>query len=233
MKKTENETVKPSEACPVNEPECHWLDELDKLRQENSELKLLVTTDTLTGLYNFRYFQEHLLREMERTTRAGRPTCIIMIDIDFFKAINDEWGHEAGNQALKEAANVFRQAIRSSDVVCRYGGEEFVIILPQTTLPTAVNVAERVRLWLEKTAVNYEGDSINLTASFGVGVYNKDKILSIEEFVDSVDQFLYQAKQQGRNRVCHADYASVKSETSVSSEEKAALFERDNDNMQG
>ena len=199
--------------------------ELASLRSENAELKLLVTTDTLTGLYNFRYFQENMGREMERTGRAGRPTSIIMIDIDFFKAINDEWGHEAGNQALKMAASAFKQAVRSSDVVCRYGGEEFDIILPQTTLPTAVGVAERVRLWLEQTRLDFEGDTIYLTASFGVGVYTKEKEMSLETFVDSVDQYLYQAKQQGRNQVCHADYSEVKSETSVSAEEKTALFE--------
>ncbi|MBT4074948.1 MAG: GGDEF domain-containing protein [Gammaproteobacteria bacterium] len=217
------------ESCPVDEPDCHWLTELSSLRSENSELKLLVTTDTLTGLYNFRYFQENLSIEMERTLRAGRPTSIIMIDLDFFKSINDKWGHEAGNQALKMAATVFKQAIRLSDVVCRYGGEEFVIILPQTTLPTAVNVAERVRLWLEQAVVEFEAESFTLTASLGVGVFSKDSEYTRESFVDSVDQYLYQAKQQGRNQVCHVDYSTLKSETSVSAEEKSALFGNNQD----
>ncbi len=212
------------ENCPVDQLDCQWLQELSLLRSENTELKQLVTTDTLTGLNNFRYFQENLSIEMERTLRAGRPTSIIMIDLDFFKAINDERGHEAGNQALKVAAVVFKQAIRLSDVVCRYGGEEFVIILPQTTLPTAVNVAERVRLWLEQAQVEFEGEIFTLTASLGVGVFSSDSELTQESFVDSVDQHLYRAKEQGRNQVCHADFSTIKSETSVSAEEKSALF---------
>jgi diguanylate cyclase (GGDEF)-like protein len=212
------------EKCPVNVGDCQWLKELSILRSENSELKLLVTTDTLTGLYNFRYFQDNLSIEMERTLRAGRPTSIIMIDLDFFKSINDKWGHEAGNQALKMAATVFKQAIRLSDVVCRYGGEEFVIILPQTNLRTAVSVAERVRSWLEKTPVEFEGEEFSLTASLGAGVFTAGNNFTVESFVDSVDQYLYQAKEQGRNQVCHADYSTIKSETSVSAEEKSALF---------
>ncbi len=217
------------EICPVDQPDCQWLQELSHLRSENTELKLLVTTDTLTGLNNFRYFQDNLSIEMERTLRAGRPTSIIMIDLDFFKAINDKRGHEAGNQALKVAAAVFKQAIRLSDVVCRYGGEEFVIILPQTNLPTAVNVAERVRFWLEQAQVEFEGETFTLTASLGVGVFTKENEFTRESFVDSVDQYLYQAKEQGRNQVCHADYSTLKSETSVSAEEKSALFGSNDD----
>jgi len=213
------------ESCPVKVDDCEWLKELAQLRSENDELQLLVTTDTLTGLYNFRYFQDHLSKEMQRSLREGRPTCIIMIDLDFFKSINDKWGHEAGNLALKMAASVFRQAIRLSDVVCRYGGEEFVIILPQTTLPIAVSVAERVRLWLEQATIDFEGETFNLTASFGVGAFSKENEVTLEAFVDSVDQYMYQAKQQGRNQVCHADFTSVKSETSVSAEERSALFD--------
>ncbi len=217
------------ETCPVNVDDCQWLQELSRLKVVNAELELLVTTDTLTGLYNFRYFQDQLSKEMQRTLRAGRPTCIIMIDLDFFKAINDERGHEAGNQALKVAATVFQQAIRLSDVVCRYGGEEFVIILPQTGLPTAVNVAERVRLWLEQSVVEFEGETFGLTASFGVGVFSTENEISLDSFVGSVDQYLYQAKEQGRNQVCHADFSTIKRETSVSAEEKSALFTHTSD----
>lgn len=217
------------ESCPVKIDDCEWLRELSRLRSENDELQLLVTTDTLTGLYNFRYFQDHLSKEMQRTRREGSPTCLIMIDLDFFKSINDQRGHEAGNQALKSAAKVFRNAIRLSDTVCRYGGEEFAIILPQTTLPVAVNVAERVRLWLEQSTVRFENEKFTLTASFGVGIYTKDSDRTPEAFIDSVDQYLYQAKQQGRNQVCHADYSTVKSETSVSAEEKSALFDSNED----
>lgn len=210
--------------CPVGEDDCRWLDELARLQAENVELKQLATTDTLTRLYNFRYFREMLLKEMEQTQRAGQPTGLIMIDLDHFKAINDEWGHEGGNQALIMAARVFRQAVRLSDIVCRYGGEEFAIILPQTNLPTAVNVAERVRQWLAQSIVNFDGQTFGITASFGVGIYRKGEQITAEAFIDSVDQYLYQAKQQGRNRVAHADLSTLPAETSVSAEEKSALF---------
>jgi diguanylate cyclase (GGDEF)-like protein len=212
------------ETCPVGVDDCQWLSELSKLKAENAELKQLVTTDTLTGLYNFRYFREMLAKEMEQTQRAGRPTGLIMIDLDHFKAINDEWGHEGGNQALILAASVFRQAVRLSDIVCRYGGEEFAIILPQTTLPTAVNVAERVRQWLQQSMVDFDGQQFSITASFGVGVFSRGQQVSAEAFIDSVDQYLYQAKQQGRNRVAHADFVTLETETAVSTEEKTALF---------
>ncbi len=223
---SENDTAENTGAarCPVGVDDCAWLQKLAQLELENAELKQLVTTDTLTGLYNFRYFREMLNKEMEHTQRAGRPTGLIMIDLDFFKAINDEWGHEGGNQALISAARVFRQAVRLSDIVCRYGGEEFAIILPQTTLPTAVNVAERVRQWLQQTVVEFDGQQFTISASFGVGVFIKAQAMTPEAFIDAVDQYLYQAKQRGRNRVAHADFDSVPSETAVSAAEKAALF---------
>ena len=218
------ETKLQLENCPLQANDCVWLHELASLRQQNQALELLVTTDTLTQLYNYRYFRDLLSREMENTRRTGRTTCIIMIDLDHFKSVNDERGHEAGNQALILAANVFRQAIRSSDVVCRYGGEEFVVVLPQTTLHIAINVAERMRDYLQQSTVQHEGESFQLTASLGVASYGGETPVSLESFVDSADQYLYQAKQQGRNRVCHVDLSTLKQETTVSAEEKSALF---------
>lgn len=214
------------ETCPVGEESCEWLQKLSDLRQENEKLKLLVTTDPLTGLFNYRYFQEILGSEMQRTNRTGRPTCLVMIDLDHFKSVNDKWGHEAGNLALKTAARIFKQELRQFDIVCRYGGEEFALILPQTPLPIAVNVSERVRLCLENTPVEFEDKDINLTASFGVGVYQQENEYTQESFVDAVDQFMYQAKQQGRNQVCHADYSTLKPRTTVSADEKSSLLKR-------
>ena len=217
------------ETCPLNADDCVWLHELASLRQQNQNLQQLVTTDTLTGLYNYRYFRDLLSREMESTLRTGRACCLIMIDIDHFKSVNDQWGHEAGNQALIVAANVFRQTVRVTDVVCRYGGEEFIAVLPQTTLPVAVRVAERMRECLEQSSVQHEDDTFQLTASFGVGIYSGETESTLESLVDSVDQYLYQAKQQGRNRVCHADFATIKQETTVSADEKSALFNYSDD----
>jgi len=217
------------ENCPLNADDCVWLHELASLRQQNEALKRLVTTDTLTGLHNYRYFRDLLTREMESTLRTGRASCLIMIDIDHFKSVNDQWGHEAGNQALIVAADVFRQAVRATDVVCRYGGEEFIAVLPQTSLPIAVRVAERMREYLEKSCVQYEDNCFQLTASFGVGVYSGEDGTTLESLVDSVDQYLYQAKQQGRNRVCHADFSTLRQETTVSADEKSALFNYSDD----
>lgn len=215
---------KNDEKCPVGIVDCQWVAELSTLRQENESLHNLVSTDPLTGLFNFRYFQQVMDAEMQRTFRSGRPTSLIMIDIDFFKAVNDEWGHEAGNIALQTAATVFKRELRQFDIICRYGGEEFVIILPQTPLPLAVRIAERVRASLQNEDVILQSNSINITASFGINVFQSGSDMSREALVESADQFLYQAKEQGRNRVAYPDYTSVKSETAVSTDEKSALF---------
>lgn len=214
------------ELCPVGEQDCQWLTSLAEVRRENVKLKQLVATDPLTGLFNYRYFEEILASELQRTNRMGRPTCLIMIDLDHFKSVNDKYGHEAGNLALKTAAGVFKQELRLFDIVCRYGGEEFALILPQTALPIAVNVAERVRICLEKTPVKFEGSEIKLTASFGVGIYQHETDFTQTSFVESVDQLMYKAKQQGRNQVCHPDYATIKPRVAVSVEEKSALYKR-------
>jgi diguanylate cyclase (GGDEF)-like protein len=215
--------------CPVGEDDCDWLHQLAELKQENDRLKLLVTTDPLTGLFNYRYFEVMLASEMERTNRTGRPTCLIMIDLDHFKQVNDEHGHEAGNQALKTAASVFKQELRLFDIVCRYGGEEFALILPQTPLRIAVNVAERVRGCLEKTPVVLGDREIRLTASFGVSIYQDEREFTQNTFVESVDHLMYQAKQQGRNQVCHPDFATLKPLVTVTAEEKSELYKRRKD----
>jgi diguanylate cyclase (GGDEF)-like protein len=149
-----------------------------------------------------------------------------MVDLDHFKSINDQWGHEAGNEALKTVAGVFRQQLRQSDIICRYGGEEFAILLPQTPLTIAVKVADRVRGKIEQTLVIFEDSEFSITASLGAGVYQQANEYTEDGFVDHVDQWLYQAKQQGRNQVCHVDFDSLKPRTAVSLEERAALFSR-------
>jgi two-component system cell cycle response regulator len=212
------------ESCPVDVNDCLWLKELAALRTENRTLRSQVIRDPLTGLHNYQYFSDTLSDEMQRTARTGRPTCLMIIDLDHFKRVNDERGHEAGNAALKAAANVFRGELRQLDIVCRYGGEEFTVILPQTTLPVAVNVAERLRIALENTAIRFKDMEFNVTASFGVAIYQSGSDLDAKTLVDSADQNLYRAKQQGRNQVCHPDLTSLKPSTEVSSEEKSALF---------
>ena len=212
------------ESCPVGVEDCIWLKELAALRAENDALRSQVIRDPLTGLHNYQFFEENLDAEMQRTLRTGRPTCLVIIDLDLFKRVNDERGHEAGNAALRTAAAVFRGELRQLDIVCRYGGEEFTVILPQTNLPVAVNVAERLRVALESTAVEFQGDRFQITASFGLAIYQPGSDMDAKSLVDQADQFMYQAKQQGRNQVCYPDLASLKPRTEVSSEERSALF---------
>ncbi len=212
------------ELCPVGIRDCDWVSQVASLQQEISQLQTQVSTDPLTGLFNYRHFESVLKNEMQRTNRTGHPTALVMIDLDLFKQVNDRWGHEGGNKALQLAASVFRQELRVVDIICRYGGEEFALILPQTSLAMAVRVAHRVRLTLQQTPVAFADNWFNITASLGVAVYQADESQSFEAFVDSADQYLYQAKQQGRNQVCHPDITLAKPATAVSTEEKAALF---------
>lgn len=211
--------------CPVEHPDCQWLQELAHLRAEIDELRRLVSHDPLTALYNFRFFQQAAKREMEATRRSGLPTCLILVDLDHFKQVNDQYGHEAGNEVLKQTAQVLTHTVRVSDIVCRYGGEEFVIILPQSRLPMSVQIAERLRAAIEAEPVNYEQTEIRLTASLGVAKF--DRVVgevSVEDLVKQADEYMYQAKQSGRNRVCHPEIVFTEPAAAVSSDEKSALF---------
>lgn len=210
--------------CPIEAPECEWLDEVTRLRQEISDLSELVATDALTGLYNFRHFKTVLQAEMDRSKRSGIPTSLVMVDIDHFKAVNDTHGHEVGNLVLQHIADILKDEVRTTDVVCRYGGEEFAMIFPETHLRLAVKVADRIRETIAMTPVHYNDDEISVTASMGASVYIKTSILDTTEFVDSVDKYLYEAKQSGRNCICHIDYADLRRVTEVSVDERAMLF---------
>ena len=163
-------------------------------------------TDELTGLFNYRYFSQALSLEMERTRRSGQPTCLIMCDLDHFKSINDVHGHEVGNAVLSHVSNLIHKTTRRLDIPCRYGGEEFVLILPDTTLHQGVRFANRLRLIIENSSVKAGDLVLGIEASFGVDVYSCGDQLTEKEFVDNVDGFLYIAKQEGRNRVCHTSH---------------------------
>jgi diguanylate cyclase (GGDEF)-like protein len=211
--------------CPVDEPECEIVDELVELRESSDELEKLVHTDTLTGLYNYRHFSMVLEQELERTRRTGQPTCLILLDLDHFKQVNDTWGHEAGNQVLRKCAGLMKQTLRKIDIPCRYGGEEFAIILPGTHLPLAVSVANRLRADIMDAPVEIEDGTIEYTASMGVDTYIMGNVIGPEDFVKQVDEQLYRAKQEGRNLVCHRPFDHIRPDTEVSSDEKRALFD--------
>jgi diguanylate cyclase (GGDEF)-like protein len=190
--------------CPAGDDKCTNLPEVQRLQDEIKRLAALVRTDALTGLYSFRYFYQALSLEMERTRRSGQPTCLIMLDLDHFKAVNDAYGHEVGNIVLSHISNLISQSVRRLDIPCRYGGEEFTIILPDTTLEQGIRFANRLRLIIEKSPVKTSDVLLGIEASFGVDVFIKGEELLEKEFLEEVDSFLYLAKQEGRNKVCHA-----------------------------
>jgi diguanylate cyclase (GGDEF)-like protein len=162
-------------ACPVGHDACFLLEEVNKLRQDCRRLMQLSITDPMTGFYNFRYLIQTMEREMERTRRTGLPMALIMIDLDHFKRVNDDYGHPVGDAALQWACHIWRENVRRIDIPCRYGGEEFVVVLPGTSLPHAVMLAERLRRKLAALPLRSESYSIPLTASFGVSGYRGEQ----------------------------------------------------------
>lgn len=213
-----------SGVCDSGNP-CQYNNLINELQQQVEMLKDQAQTDALTGLYNYRFFSDALTREMERSQRSFQPVSMIMIDIDFFKKLNDQWGHEIGNQALIHLATIIRQTIRKLDIPCRYGGEEFVVILPNTDLRHSIAVAKRIRETIEQSVLKLENDSISMTASLGVDEYRPHHSDSADSFVERVDAWLYQAKHSGRNNVMHPPLADNQFiHTNVTSDEKDALF---------
>ncbi len=195
--------MKRQDSCPAGDDRCPHLADAQRLREEIKHLAAMVRTDELTGLFNFRYFNQALSLEMERTRRSGQPTCLIMPDLDHFKDINDLHGHEAGNIVLGHVSQIIQKTIRRLDIPCRYGGEEFTIILPDTTLKQGARFANRLRLIIENSPIDAGDSRLGVEASFGVDVYKRGDQSGEKEFVEKVDGFLYLAKQEGRNRVCH------------------------------
>lgn len=210
----------PLATCPVGVLLCPFPSGIESLQEEIEQLNLQVGTDALTGVANYRSFMETLELEVERSRRNGRPTSLLMIDIDHFKKVNDIHGHEIGNQALVHLATVISGQVRKLDVVCRYGGEEFAVILPETDLHAAIPVAERIRLTLVETPLQQGELHLALTASLGLATYQPYSLSSVAELISQADHYLYEAKQSGRNRLCHTDVPLTKD---ISNEEKQAL----------
>ncbi len=171
---------------------------LARLRLEK-QLQHLATIDGLTGLFNRRFWMERAEEELQRAKRYGYPVSFIMLDIDDFKEVNDTWGHQAGDKVLKGVAEIIRRGIRGVDIAGRYGGEEFVVMLPHTSGEDAYTVAERLRRTLEGTKV---GVPKVITATFGVSWYNPEEgDVSLDELLLRADRALYRGKAQGKNRV--------------------------------
>lgn len=161
----------------------------------------LATTDSLTKLTNRRYFFELAKREVERTRRNGGTISCIMLDLDHFKRVNDTYGHPAGDQVLIAVAECCSNNIRAYDLLCRYGGEEFVVLLPEAGLKMARATAERLREEISRLNVIYEGEAITITTSLGLSCQDKGEEMTLETLLGRADQALYAAKTAGRNRV--------------------------------
>ena len=171
-------------------------DELDRLRSQ-------AFVDSLTSCFNRRGFDEHLQVELRRAHRYERSAALMLVDLDGFKHINDELGHQAGDHVLRRFAALLTSTFRNTDVVSRYGGDEFAVIFPETTTDEAVGLAQRVRKLLGRT---FPDDIVprDVTASFGIASYPRDA-LSAEELVGIADRALYSAKSGGRDRVVPAE----------------------------
>jgi len=217
--------AKAKKVCPEGKRDCRFLKRLQILEGECKRLKEMSRTDELTGFFNFRHLMEALNSEMERTRRTGLPTGLIMIDLDYFKKINDRMGHEKGNEALKWASGLFRDNIRRIDIPCRYGGEEFTIILPGTPLNGALNVAERLRhkLSADPSPISSHNDPMIITASFGVDVYMGRRDKNATDFIRQTDELLLEAKENGRNRTCYNEQKKKVMQAEVTKDERELL----------
>jgi two-component system cell cycle response regulator len=172
----------------------------DHLRDNVQNSIEMAITDALTGLHNRRYMESHLATLAEQASTRGKPLALMMLDIDFFKSINDTYGHQAGDEVLRTIAQVLVAASREIDSIGRYGGEEFVVILPGTDQEGALRLAERVRSALEKYRLVFEGARIAISASFGAAMWPGDG-KEPEALLGAADRALYASKQAGRNRV--------------------------------
>jgi diguanylate cyclase (GGDEF)-like protein len=169
-----------------------------------TQLQLQSITDSLTGLFNRRHLFSLAEREFLRAQRYGRPLSAVMLDIDHFKRVNDTYGHAAGDQVLAEVAQRLRTSARHTDLIGRYGGEEFVLLLPETELPGAELLAERLRRAIAGAPMATSGGPLSISASLGVAA-TQPNVRDAAALIDQADQALYAAKQAGRNRVLTFD----------------------------
>ncbi len=174
----------------------------DRLRASVTHSLEMAVTDALTGLHNRRYLDSHLQTLFDRAVARRRPLSIMIVDLDRFKSINDTYGHDGGDDVLREFARRLRQNMRGIDLICRFGGEEFVIVMPDTEGPVAEKVAERIRAEIARTpfSVGKQGKPVGITISVGVSSVKKQDD-NVAELLKRADLALYEAKKSGRNRV--------------------------------
>lgn len=172
-----------------------------EIRMAHRKISEMATLDELTGLYNRRYFMEALERERSRAERHGKALSLCMMDLDFVKRVNDNLGHNARDLVLADMGRIIREWSRQSDIPCRYGGEEFAVILPETDLEGARVACERLRLMVAENRVPWRTGPIQITMSIGVTQNKTGAGDSIRKLIDRADEALYRAKESGRNQV--------------------------------
>jgi diguanylate cyclase (GGDEF)-like protein len=175
--------------------------ELSARQSELASLRATATVDSLTGFYLRDYFFSRLEEEDERARRYGGGFALLMLDLDGFKEINDRHGHLAGDQFLREIGTTIRDQLRAADIACRYGGDEFCLLLPQTARAGAHAIAERIRAAVSRRVVGVDGQALRVTVSIGLALFPDHDAGNVESLVRRSDEALYLAKRTGRDRV--------------------------------
>jgi len=173
----------------------------EQVEDEKTRLEKLAITDYLTGVYNVRYFYHHIIEEFNRAERYVFPVSCVMLDIDFFKKVNDEYGHRTGDEVLKEFAKLLKRNTRKSDVLARYGGEEFIILMPQTPADGAMAEAERIRLSIKRHKFRSIKDKRIITVSIGISSFPHPEVKTHDDLITFADNALFEAKNSGRDKV--------------------------------
>ncbi|QWR78587.1 sensor domain-containing diguanylate cyclase [Candidatus Magnetomonas plexicatena] len=174
--------------------------QLDELKEINSTLEQLSQYDILTSAFNRRYMEKQLEQEFTKSKRYGNVFTVAMLDIDFFKKVNDTHGHQAGDEVLRQVTKIVKTELRLSDVLARYGGEEFLVVLTETDIQTAAFVCDRIRQRVEDSSVEFNRNTIKVTISLGLSSF-KDTLTDYLQLVNEADIALYRSKKEGRNRL--------------------------------
>ncbi|HAI13449.1 MAG TPA: hypothetical protein DCM28_17205, partial [Phycisphaerales bacterium] len=173
-----------------------------QLEAKNKELVAQAEIDPLTGVANRRKFNDYISSQFAHTQQTNEPVSILFMDVDHFKKFNDTYGHQTGDQVLSEVASLLEELTEAPGLVCRYGGEEFAIILPDTDRFTAAKQADKVRQSIsEKTIISEDGQELHVTASIGVAAYDGTFFTKADQLIKAADQGVYAAKNAGRNAV--------------------------------
>lgn len=223
MSKLDIERARAAQGCQRVE-HCSLIEEVENLRERCGKLEELSFVDALTGLFNFRYMERSLEMEMERTRRTKLPTGLIILDLDHFKNFNTVYGHEGGNVVLAALGKLLKESVRVIDIPCRYGGEEFALILPNASIAQSVRIANRLRDLVRLGAIPFGELTLSVTASFGVAVFRDTDEDTLNSFISRADHLLYEAKNSGRDRICAEQPPPVSMTEEVTADEKSALF---------